>query len=69
MSNIYVTALEGSIFESLKKILEQTPCLPGMTLLGRLFGYYKNRWLNSAEVQDAVYIFDQLIRCQLKNVT
>lgn len=69
MSNIYVTALEGNIFESLKQFLEQTSWLPGMTLLGRLFGYYKNRWLNSAEVQDAVYIFDQLIWCQLKNVT
>lgn len=37
--------------------------------LGRLFDYHKNRWLDSVRVQDAVFIFDQLIQCLLENVT
>lgn len=40
-----------------------------MIPLGRFFGYYKNRWLDSVGVQDAVYIFDELIQCLLENVT
>lgn len=56
-------------FESLKKILEQTPWLSVAIPLERFFGYYKNSWLNSAEVQDAIYIFDQLIQRLLENMT